>query len=369
MNVHELQNFDFDAPSRVQTASSYLTSSVRSSFDKDYLQSHRCDVSIRDEASLEAGTHRDDDVGANDLLDKYMILGNPNSAALPTNLKSKLASRDPSRTRWINVVGWSEALMDQLARLYLDDHGCLDLPEVSEQVLGGPIKRKDSGDFVWIQSTIWFRGGRNPSWSSLQQSGFRMVICMPTPTQAGTLITNFVGRAALANEISRICTENLLDAHAMGTHALGCVWILAFSLLKSIAEQMDFAFEIFDPTAATHSGMPRMDELPYMLQQANNLAKMDRYISALDEFSSFFVSVRSFQQRTRGVVLLETSSEPASRETDRRHNIAERATLESCLAQQRIVRARKLCSTYMRQYESLVQMVRLEVQLADCFEC
>lgn len=64
----------------------------------------------------------------------------------------------------------------------------------------------------------------------------------------GTLITNFVGPLNLAEEISTICTANILENHPLGRQALSCVWILAFATLRTIAEQLDFAFEIFDPT-------------------------------------------------------------------------------------------------------------------------
>ena len=40
--------------------------------------------------------------------------------------------------------------------------------------------------------------------------------------------------------------ENVFVNHAMGSPALGCVWILAFPILRSIAEQMDFALQTFD---------------------------------------------------------------------------------------------------------------------------
>ena len=63
----------------------------------------------------------------------------------------------------------------------------------------------------------------------------------------GTLITNFVGPLRLAQEISSIYVSRLLDSHALGPQALGCVWILAFAILKTTAEQLDFAFDIFDP--------------------------------------------------------------------------------------------------------------------------
>jgi hypothetical protein len=357
MSFHELDGITFDPPRRTHTSNSYWVDSAKSSFDIDYLRNHKCDISIRDEASIDVSVSNDDETNASVPVTKYTILGSPNSS-LPVGLKSQLESRISSKTRWINVVGWSEALMDDLAERYLDGRGCLDLHDISKQMLGGPIKRKDSGEFIWIQTTIWFLGGRNPNWSSVQQCSFRMVVCLPTNSEAGTLITNFVGKAVLAEEISRICTENVLANHAMGNQALGCVWILAFSILRSIAEQMDFAFQTFDPTAVGHSLIPRMDDLPFMLEKASHLARIDRYISGLDEFSAFFVCVRSFQQN-RDPSLSRTTDSDFSH-TYRSRNTWERASLESSLAQQKMVRAQRLCSTYMRQYESLVQMVGLQ---------
>lgn len=63
----------------------------------------------------------------------------------------------------------------------------------------------------------------------------------------GTLITNFVGPLRLAQEISNIYMTRILHSHALGPQALGCVWILAFAMLRTTAEQLDFAFDIFDP--------------------------------------------------------------------------------------------------------------------------
>lgn len=63
----------------------------------------------------------------------------------------------------------------------------------------------------------------------------------------GTLVTNFVGPLRLAQEISSIYVSRLLDSHALGPQALGCVWILAFAMLRTTAEQLEFAFDIFDP--------------------------------------------------------------------------------------------------------------------------
>jgi hypothetical protein len=64
---------------------------------------------------------------------------------------------------------------------------------------------------------------------------------------AGTLITNFLGPYRLAGEISSICTGRLLEGHPFGREVLGCGWILSFAMLRIIVEQLDFAFELFDP--------------------------------------------------------------------------------------------------------------------------
>ena len=51
----------------------------------------------------------------------------------------------------------------------------------------------------------------------------------------------------MADEISSICTESILENHPLGRQTLGCVWILSFAMLRTMAEQLNFAFEIFDP--------------------------------------------------------------------------------------------------------------------------
>ena len=99
----------------------------------------------------------------------------------------------------------------------------------------------------------------------MRQVRFRMIICLPTmacagnflyttvtvrihdKTRLGTLITNFIGPFRIAKEISDIFTEEVLENHPLGRQSLGCTWILAFTILRTMAEQLDFAFEIFDP--------------------------------------------------------------------------------------------------------------------------
>lgn len=75
---------------------------------------HKCDVPIRDEASIDASISNDDETNAGVPFTKYTILGSPNSS-LPMDLKSQLENRTSSETCGIKVVSWSEALMDDLA--------------------------------------------------------------------------------------------------------------------------------------------------------------------------------------------------------------------------------------------------------------
>ena len=41
---------------------------------------------------------------------------------------------------------------------------------------------------IWLQTQIWFVGKRTPTWSSLRQIRFRMVVCLPTVNHAGTAL-------------------------------------------------------------------------------------------------------------------------------------------------------------------------------------
>ena len=65
------------------------------------------------------------------------------------------------------------------------------------------------------------------------------------------LITNFLGPLHLADEVSTIAMKAILEQHAVGQKALDNVWILTFALLRMMAEQLDFAFDIFDPNERT----------------------------------------------------------------------------------------------------------------------
>ena len=187
----------------------------------------------------------------------------------------------------------------------------------------------------------------------------------------GTLITNFVGPLRLAQEISSIYVSQLLDCHALGPQALGCVWILAFAILRTTAEQLDFAFDIFDPVdslpqvGAFHPppivgvladyhqlcNVPKLDDLPGILEKSNRLARIDRYLAGLEEFQSFFLSVQNLLVPEPTSVAMD--GEPAFRSARTKNS----AFFEASRAREKIQQEQRLCQTYMRQYDALVQLV------------
>lgn len=322
-------------------------SSLRSSLDNDYYQSQGCDIHIYDDVLSEQSTSPAGPSRGFDASTWHGGLGNREG------LMHHLKTRDPRKTRWINVVGWSSSLLDEVANFHLGGHRCLDLETASRQALGGPTQADENSQFIWLHTQIWFVGNRAPMWSSMRQTRLRTVVCLPTATNAGTLITNFVGPLRLAQEISSIYVSRLLESHALGPQALGCVWILAFAILRTTAEQLDFAFDIFDPIDSSPqlSNVPKLDDLPFILEKSNRLARIDRYLAGLEEFQSFFLSVQ--QMLAPNPVSNASDSDPTFRSARTKKS----AQFEASRAREKIQQELRLCQTYMRQYDALVQLV------------
>ena len=187
----------------------------------------------------------------------------------------------------------------------------------------------------------------------------------------GTLITNFIGPLRVAQEISSIYVSRLIDNHALGPLALRCVWILAFATLRTTAEQLDFAFDIFDPIDSSpqvsksrphptikkftdgrqHRDVPRLDDLPFVLEKSNRLARIDRYLAGLEEFQSFFLSVQQLLGPQPDSTASSDSPAFCSAKTKKS------AHFEASRAREKIEQEQRLCQTYMRQYDALVQLV------------
>lgn len=97
--------------------------------------------------------------------------------------------------------------------------------------------------------------------------------------------------------------------------------------------------------------MPRLDDLPAILEKSNQLARIDRYLSSLEEFSSFFVSA---QHLRRPVSAPETGAQEHAFRSQENKVYAD---FEATRAREKIRQEQRLCQTYMRQYDALVQLV------------
>ena len=316
--------------------------------------------------------------------------GSPSDGLSP-ELQRRLEARDGRRARWINIVGRSEALTGYLSRTYLADHGCLDDAHApSQAVLGGPVPNQDGQEFVWLHAKAWFMGSRSPAnWSSVEEVELRLVVLQPLGDRAGTVITNFLaprggggggGGLARPREISDICTDALVHNHAFGARALGCGWIVAYALLRTVAEQAGGAFQIFDPVSASSLAsttvgpaaaaerlpvrIPRIDDLPSILERASNLSRLERYFSQLEESASFLEAVQRTSRAEDPAAW--TARQSSQREDNGAHatttmtpscyRLVHRAALEQERLRCRIVHSRRLSRTYLAHYENLVQV-------------
>jgi len=339
MSEHDSELFSLRSLTQHQRSS---FTSIRDSVEYAAPDKKGCRVTIFDEAGEEESDH--------DLSNTGFTLPYGRLEELPGELRSGLSERNNQRTQWVNYTGWSSSLVYHLSERFLDNHACLDSPEINNHTIGGPIKCRDGSHFVWVQNSVWFCPKRSPTWPSVQQCGFRMVIKLPTPRTAGTVITTFTGKQELVAEVSAALTVELLNDHSMGKEAMSCVWVLAGSIMRGIITQLASSFHVFDPLDRTGT-IPDITQLPFMLHQANELARIDRYTSGLSEVLGFFDAVRAFQQ----------TQKPNSSRSDGPQKcysrISERSNLESNIAKQKVSHVQQLCRTYIKQYESHTHMM------------
>ncbi|KAI0166654.1 hypothetical protein GGR57DRAFT_447415 [Xylariaceae sp. FL1272] len=183
--------------------------------------------------------------------------------------------------------------------------------------------------------------------SSVRSCTLLMVICLPTPTTAGTVITNFIGRQSMIEGFGCRMVHKMLAEHAMGSQAMSCVWVLAMSLLRTIlTAPLEDVSTIFDPLTRGTFEIPQLAELPRLLKQSHELVTIDRYASRLSEMLAFFDSVKAFQQKQH-----------VGSTGDGYSIVSTRSSLESELTRNKITHVQQLCKTYTRQHESLLQMM------------
>ena len=100
-----------------------------------------------------------------------------------------------------------------------------------------------------------------------------------------------------------------------------------------------------------HRNVPKIDDLPFILEKSNRLARIDRYLAGLEEFHSFFLSVQQ---------LLAQFPDPSASDDDplfRSTRNKKSAHFEASRAREKIQQEQRLCKTYMRQYDAQVQLV------------
>lgn len=196
----------------------------------------------------------------------------------------------------------------------------------------------------------------------------------------GTLITNFIGPFGVANEISSICTQAVTENHPLGKGSLGCIWILAFAILRTLAEQLDFVFEAFDPVSTSvgvsvgkhhmsddgvdpyaqqSARVPQLQSLPSILEKSNKILLIDRYLSSLEEFSSFLLLYqKTIRNEAESYRLSERSKGKAAESRSYKSTwLRERTALEAARTQSKIQRQQKLCANFSTQFEALINMV------------
>ena len=97
--------------------------------------------------------------------------------------------------------------------------------------------------------------------------------------------------------------------------------------------------------------VPRLEDLPFILEKSNRLARIDRYLAGLEEFHSFFLSVQQLLAPEPDALAIDDDLTFRSARTKRS------AQFEASRAREKIQQEQRLCQTYMRQYDALVQLV------------
>ncbi len=97
--------------------------------------------------------------------------------------------------------------------------------------------------------------------------------------------------------------------------------------------------------------VPKLDDLPFILEKSNRLARIDRYLAGLEEFQSFFLSVQ--QLLAPEPDSYTSGDDPTFRSAKTKRS----AQFEASRAREKIQQEQRLCRTYIRQYDALVQLV------------
>ncbi|PVH85279.1 hypothetical protein DL98DRAFT_583874 [Cadophora sp. DSE1049] len=154
----------------------------------------------------------------------------------------------------------------------------------------------------------------------------RIVLCLPSPKTTGLLITHFIGSHELVNTISDICTKQVLENHPLKENSRRCVWIIAFALVLTIANQLDFALAILNP-----------DKIG---SDKTNFPNTERLIIG----------------RRDSILLVDPNLACGEQDDEEGRWIRARSRLECLKAQDKIRSQQKMSMTFIKDYENFIQL-------------
>ena len=271
-----------------------------------------------------------------------------------TLLSTVLERRDKQRTRWLNITGYPVRAVQEITEVCLLGHDIfLQLQTQDQSLFGGPLEVGQDVEIIWCQTPIW----RIASDSQWQECMCRVVVCLPRNGRAGTLITQIPDISSTGRSTRNLLEEHILRQHPLQTKALQCVWTVVFTALRFITEQLNPAFDIFDPIKSGRNdplrdhGSSSLRALSSILNCSFQLASIQRFLSSIEEISFFFISVRQ----------LEDSADPAEgsgsfRQGHRGRQVPGFAALEAMRLQEKLKHEQRLCKTYIWQYEALARL-------------
>ncbi|KAL9617024.1 MAG: hypothetical protein Q9160_008141, partial [Pyrenula sp. 1 TL-2023] len=174
-----------------------------------------------------------------------------------------------------------------------------------------------------------------------------------------TIITQFAAPFAIANEVSGLITYSLLDGHALGRQSLSCVWILTFAIIRLLSEQLDPAFASLDPADILQNldFAPSVNRLPTIQSKSNELARLNRYISSLEEIMDFVQMVK--EMHFEEAKARHQTEEPFKTSVLHfSHPIIQvRANFEERRARSKLHHQSRLCQTFIQPFDNLVQLL------------
>lgn len=256
------------------------------------------------------------------------------------------------QTRWYSISGNARRLIEVLTEKCLNGHGFLVARTHSSDraIYGGPTRISNGTEAIWFEVGVRSNLGGTDS----QECPFRLVILFSRGNNTGTLITQFLDSNAASRRLSRALEEHVLHLHPERDHSLRCVWVAAFAALRFIAQQLNHSFKDLDPIHVLRRDKCRDDQgrnphtVHTLVDLSFRLASIERYLSGIKELSDFCMFVWN--------QTIETPITLPSQQDAMTASARAAAKFEAFRLEKKIQCEERLCDTYTRQCESLIQL-------------